>query len=289
MKPAMILAAVAACGASGASAASISARSSSSCQDIVFQSLGQPGTGKCIIYNSYDSHSDTYGLTLGSCGSNVQGYLPLTFDKDTKTLHTMDNKYCVGTLGNKSNTGAQVGLVRCNDVHKNAQWKSLSDTEQWKNGYSLCLDYNTNLKILVQNACQTKPPTGSMQEYTFTGTKSYDPCPPPPPPPPSNTQSCGSWSTKNGGPNNSCGSGYCYTAGDSTKCNADGSDCKSKCCAKNPPPPPTKPQQTCSAWAVTLGGSPNCCGKNKAYNPDATTCNADGSNCNTQCCESVVY
>ena len=284
MKSAAILAAVAAC----ASAASVHRVVRESCQDMVFQTLSNPSTGRCIVYTSYDSDADEYTLSLGDCGSDADGYLPLTFDTDSNTLHTQDNKYCVGALA--SNNGAEVGLVRCNNVHKNAQWKSLSSTNQWKNGYSLCLDYSSAADSMIQNTCQTEPAIGSMQVYTFTGDKIHVPCPqPPPPPPPAQTQSCGSWSVSLGGPVNSCGAGYTYTAGNSDTCAADGSNCRSVCCSPSYVPPPPQ-QQSCGAWAVKYGGSPNCCGSSMIYTAsDSTTCNADGSNCQSQCCSNKLY
>lgn len=219
---AVILAAVAAC----ASAASLAARDAS-CPS--YQSLGNGSTGKCIIYNSYNSNADQYTLTLGECGSDVQGNLPLALDPDTKTLHTMDNNYCVGVLSGFG-SGAQVGLVRCGSESKGEQWSHLSSTAQWKDGYGLCLDFNGH--SMVQDACQANPPPGSMQQYGFSGPKSYTPCPQPPPPPPTNPQqSCGSWAVKYGGSPNACGSNMMYTASDSATCNADGSNCQTQCCS----------------------------------------------------------
>lgn len=43
--------------------------------------------------------------------------------------------------------------------------------------------------------------------------------------------SCGAWSVRHGGPNNACGSGYSYTAGDGDVCEASGDDCQSQCCS----------------------------------------------------------
>jgi hypothetical protein len=54
-----------------------------------------------------------------------------------------------------------------------------------------------------------------------------------PRPAPVAQQSCGSFSVKNGGPTNACGSGYRFTADDGDMCAADGSNCQSLCCTPN--------------------------------------------------------
>lgn len=70
----------------------------------------------------------------------------------------------------------------------------------------------------------------------FIKCKGVHPMPPPrpqpqPQPQPQYTQQCGSWSVKNGGPVNSCGEGYSYSAGDNTMCASNGSNCRSACCS----------------------------------------------------------
>lgn len=52
----------------------------------------------------------------------------------------------------------------------------------------------------------------------------------PPAPQPSSQQKCGSWSVTLGGGDNACGEGKSFTTSSSDTCNADGSNCKSKCC-----------------------------------------------------------
>lgn len=49
-------------------------------------------------------------------------------------------------------------------------------------------------------------------------------------------------------------------------------------------------QQLCGSWAVKHGG-PNACGNGSEFNADDhTTCNQDGSNCQSVCCKSpIVY
>jgi hypothetical protein len=63
-----------------------------------------------------------------------------------------------------------------------------------------------------------------------------------------------------------------------------------------PPTPPPRPQpvyqQKCGSFCVKNGGPTNCCGADQYTAGDYDMCNADGSNCQAQCCSPngpIVY
>lgn len=96
---------------------------------------------------------------------------------------------------------------------------------------------------------------------------------------------CGQWSVQHGGPTNACGSSYSYTAGDTTSCASNQSNCLDVCCTPNDP-------QLCGSWSVENGGPVNSCGAGYTYTAtDEQVCASDGSGCQTICCskQQVVY
>jgi hypothetical protein len=105
-------------------------------------------------------------------------------------------------------------------------------------------------------------------------------------------QSCGSFSVKNGGPSNACGSGYRFTADDGDMCAADGSNCQSLCCSPNKlyrrGSKSSKKLQTCGAFAVKNGGPTNACGDDAYFTADdSAKCLASGKNCHKVCCVDI--
>ena len=174
--------------------AAVAAMASAACAP-AYKTLANPGTGKCVVLDEYDSDTDTWTLTIGTCSLQSDHSLVLTYDPKAHQLKDV-NGYCVASLDNDKEDGSAVALIPCDDVKgdKGASWTFLDSTEQWKDGFGLCLDYDSDSESMVHSKCQCAPlPIGSMQQWDFVGAPAppppapgpRPPPPPPPPPPPS--------------------------------------------------------------------------------------------------------
>ena len=192
-----------------------------------YSALVNPGTGKCVVADTYDWNTHTWTLTTGPCNPPPGGkqVVQFAYDASIQTLRT-SNGNCLTPLYNTNKGGALVGVAPCNTCSSyGSQWGPLSSTKQWRNGFGLCLDFNSNSDSLVQANCQASPQPGSMQQWALRSAA------PSPSPSPSATQTCGAWAVTRGGGPNACPSNMLYSPdNEAARCAANGSNCVSVCC-----------------------------------------------------------
>lgn len=285
MKGAIILSAVAAAASAG------------------YAPLINGGTNSCMVKGAFDSGK--YALQLGSCDDSAVAQL--SFAGKGKALQTADG-FCVSVSKGTAGKGVAVVLAKCKPgkVPNTQKWSQVGSS-QWRNGYKMCLDYDSNQKTFVQNACQDPVPIGSLQQYSFLQSTGPTPQPPAPAPPapaplppaplppaplppaplPAATITCGQFSVSRGGPFNVCPAGYSLTQyANSIACyQGDVNGCIRACCVYTPPPPPPPQVISCGSWSVRNGGPFNACGAGFDYTAgDNDVCAANGFNCRSRCC-----
>lgn len=123
--------------------------------------LYNPGTGNCIVIDSYDKRRDEYYLTLGSCSNAVE----FEFRGEGSYLRT-DFDYCLSSQNDGGAVGRPVILAGCKK-RKGKQWRSVSGTDQWKNGYDKCLDYDEDSEEIIQGKCKKRPGWDSTQSFVW--------------------------------------------------------------------------------------------------------------------------
>ena len=205
--------------------------------------LMNPSSGQCLVTSSYDPSRNEYGLTLGQCSRGVT----FTYTSTGGWLQTPDG-LCLSTIQNKSKPGSAVGLAACKSK-EGKMWTYMPGTNQWRNGFGLCLDFAGGSMVQSQCGMGYTP----FQQYRLGG--GYNPNPPPsppkppcPPPPPQPTPPpqprcdppSGQWAYHKGGTRPCCGLGgaFVWDLYDST---CTPGSCGSQCCQGIPAPVPDPP------------------------------------------------